>query len=94
MKQIPAVLICLILQLSMRANFVSASPGGNKSDNSTISKYSSNTVNDESEWKPVERKYGMTRWAAEVSPNNALPEYPRPQMVRSRWMNLNGLCYY
>lgn len=32
-----------------------------------------------------------TRWAKEVSPANALPEYPRPQMVRKDWQNLNGL---
>jgi Glycosyl hydrolases family 2, sugar binding domain/Glycosyl hydrolases family 2, TIM barrel domain/Glycosyl hydrolases family 2 len=32
-----------------------------------------------------------TRWAKEVSPENALPEYPRPQMVRKDWLNLNGL---
>lgn len=36
----------------------------------------------------------MTRWAAEVSPKNALPEYPRPQLVRSDWLNLNGLWKY
>lgn len=33
----------------------------------------------------------MTRWAAEVSPTNALVEYPRPQFVRADWLNLNGL---
>lgn len=33
----------------------------------------------------------MTRWAAEVSPANVLPEYPRPQFVRTEWLNLNGL---
>ena len=32
-----------------------------------------------------------TRWAKEVTPTNALPEYPRPQMVRKDWLNLNGL---
>ena len=32
-----------------------------------------------------------TRWAKGVSPANAHPEYPRPQMVRKDWMNLNGL---
>ena len=32
-----------------------------------------------------------TRWAREVSPGNALPEYPRPQLVRKDWLNLNGL---
>ncbi|WP_261387378.1 hypothetical protein [Chitinophaga pinensis] len=35
-----------------------------------------------------------TRWAQEVSPTNALPEYPRPQMVRENWQNLNGLWQY
>ena len=31
-----------------------------------------------------------TPWTAEVSPTDVLPEYPRPQLVRSRWLNLNG----
>jgi hypothetical protein len=35
-----------------------------------------------------------TQWAKEVSPTNALPEYPRPQMVRKEWQNLNGLWDY
>lgn len=44
-------------------------------------------------WNPVPGKI-MTRWAAEVRPDNALPEYPRPQMVRCEWLNLNGLWEY
>ena len=36
----------------------------------------------------------MTRWGAEVTPQNAWTEYPRPQMVRERWQNLNGLWDY
>jgi beta-galactosidase/beta-glucuronidase len=32
-----------------------------------------------------------TRWSLEVDPARPLPEYPRPQMVRPRWQNLNGL---
>lgn len=35
-----------------------------------------------------------TRWAAEVSPTNALPDYPRMQLRRARWQNLNGLWDY
>ncbi len=32
-----------------------------------------------------------TPWTSQVSPTNALPEYPRPQLVRSEWQNLNGV---
>ncbi len=32
-----------------------------------------------------------TRWTKDVSPTNAHPEYPRPQMVRKDWLNLNGV---
>lgn len=35
-----------------------------------------------------------TRWAAQVTPENAWRKYPRPQMQRSDWMNLNGLWDY
>ena len=35
-----------------------------------------------------------TRWAADVKPDNPLPEYPRPQMVRPRWTSLNGQWNY
>ena len=44
-------------------------------------------------WKPVEGRI-MTRWAAGVKPDLVLPEYPRPQMVREEWLNLNGLWDY
>jgi beta-galactosidase/beta-glucuronidase len=36
----------------------------------------------------------QTRWAKDVKPGNVLPEYPRPQMVRNNWQNLNGLWQY
>lgn len=35
-----------------------------------------------------------TQWADDVNPANTLPEYPRPQMQRSDWQNLNGLWQY
>src|SRR4029079_4966256 len=35
-----------------------------------------------------------TRWAKDVSPQKVHPEYPRPQMVRKNWVNLNGLWDY
>ncbi|MBN1123896.1 MAG: hypothetical protein JXA82_02735 [Sedimentisphaerales bacterium] len=36
----------------------------------------------------------MTRWASEVTPGNVHQEYPRPQMERRDWKNLNGLWDY
>lgn len=35
-----------------------------------------------------------TRWAAEITPENVWQEYPRPQMTRADWLNLNGLWDY
>jgi hypothetical protein len=44
-------------------------------------------------WKPAEGPL-MTRWAKQVSPDKAHLDYPRPQMVRKDWLNLNGLWDY
>lgn len=44
-------------------------------------------------WQPAKGRL-MTRWAKDVSAKNPLPEYPRPQMVREKWQNLNGLWDY
>ena len=32
-----------------------------------------------------------SKWALDVDLDNPLPEYPRPQLVRPNWMNLNGI---
>ena len=45
------------------------------------------------DWKPASGPL-MTRWAKEVTPDKALPEYPRPQLVREKWQNLNGLWQF
>ena len=36
----------------------------------------------------------LTEWSTKVNPQKPLPEYPRPHMVRARWLNLNGLWEY
>lgn len=33
----------------------------------------------------------MTPWSETIDVNNVLAEYPRPQMVRNEWLNLNGI---
>jgi beta-galactosidase/beta-glucuronidase len=45
------------------------------------------------DWKPADNPL-TTPWTAKVSASAALPEYPRPQMVRQKWTNLNGLWDY
>ena len=46
-----------------------------------------------SEWKKKNGRM-QTPWFEEVDPLNTFPEYPRPQMVRKDWLNLNGLWDY
>src|SRR5580700_8799454 len=45
------------------------------------------------EWKPAPSPL-MTKWGKQVTPENAWKEYPRPQLVRKNWLNLNGLWNY
>ncbi len=53
----------------------------------------SSTVATYAQWAPVGENI-RTAWAEQVDPSNPLPAYPRPQMVRTDWMNLNGLWDY
>ena len=47
-------------------------------------------------WSPLvtQSSHLETRWAQDVRPDHVLPEYPRPQLVRNSWINLNGLWDY
>ena len=45
------------------------------------------------DWQPAKGPL-MTRWAKDVTPDKVHAEYPRPQMVREEWQNLNGLWDY
>ncbi|KAA9037586.1 beta-galactosidase [Ginsengibacter hankyongi] len=44
-------------------------------------------------WKIVPGRI-TTPWADSVDPSNVLNEYPRPQLQRKDWINLNGLWQY
>jgi beta-galactosidase/beta-glucuronidase len=55
-----------------------------------ISNYSSGQKN---EWHIVPGRI-TTQWADSVDPSNVLKEYPRPQLRRNGWLNLNGLWQY
>lgn len=44
-------------------------------------------------WKIADNPI-LTEWAFNVDPLKPWPEYPRPDLVRNKWINLNGLWQY
>lgn len=44
-------------------------------------------------WEPKGDKI-KTVWAEQVTPENVWQSYPRPQLQRAEWINLNGLWKY
>ncbi|MEM9588476.1 MAG: sulfatase-like hydrolase/transferase, partial [Planctomycetota bacterium] len=51
------------------------------------------TTPSQATWSPVADSM-LTKWGESVTPENAWRQYPRPQMVRPEWTNLNGLWDY
>ena len=47
----------------------------------------------EAAWAAVGDKI-KTIWTSKITPQNVWQDYPRPQMVRKDWKNLNGLWEY
>ncbi|GHC50352.1 glycoside hydrolase family 2 protein [Roseibacillus persicicus] len=45
------------------------------------------------DWKPVDETL-LTEWGRDLQPEEVWQEYPRPQMKREGWSNLNGLWSY
>ncbi len=45
------------------------------------------------DYRPVQGRL-MTTWGEKVTPENAWREYPRPQLKRNSWQNLNGMWEY
>src|SRR5215216_1591479 len=45
------------------------------------------------DWKPAKGPL-LTRWAKDLDPDKVHPEYPRPQLARERWLNLNGVWQF
>jgi hypothetical protein len=44
-------------------------------------------------WQPAKGPLS-TQWTSKVVPENIWPEYPRPQLARNEWLNLNGPWEY
>ena len=50
-------------------------------------------ANAQNNWQPVKGKI-MTPWAEQINVNKVHDYYPRPQLKRDNWQNLNGLWQY
>jgi beta-galactosidase/beta-glucuronidase len=48
------------------------------------------TVKAQTEWEKKQASI-MTPWSENINPDDLFNEYPRPQMVRDNWVNLNGI---
>ena len=59
----------------------------------TISLCLAGIMADAGEWSPAGDRI-KTVWAERVTPENVWQSYPRPQLVRDSWQNLNGLWDY
>lgn len=55
--------------------------------------FSLNQLHSQTTWKIAGDKI-IAPWAEKMDVNNVLSNYPRPQMVRGNWKNLNGLWNY
>ncbi len=58
-----------------------------------LSLIASCTAKQEITWKIADNPI-VTEWAAKVDPAKPWPEYPRPDLVRKNWININGIWDY
>src|SRR5688572_30923343 len=49
--------------------------------------------NSNGQWQKVRGRISSS-WSDSIDPANPFPDYPRPQMERGNWTNLNGLWNY
>lgn len=52
-----------------------------------------NESEEEKNWKPAGDRI-KTKWGKKLEPSKVWQEYPRPQMAREKWTNLNGFWDY
>ena len=43
---------------------------------------------------PQNGRFMTTPWTVDVDPRSPLPDYPRPQLQRQQWLNLNGIWQF
>lgn len=92
MKTLVVTVISLFIPL-LSAPVFSMGGGGSNSQTSLTDTGDAVSGDIAPEWTPAGDNI-RTRWAEKIDPHNPLPEYPRPQMIREKWMNLNGQWNY
>ena len=65
----------------------------NNNNNKESDKESDKDKGKQWNWSPAGNRI-KTKWGKNLNPENVWPEYPRPQLERKEWLNLNGLWNY
>lgn len=68
-------------------------PGAEAADRGTEARGDTTPQPQEHGWSPKQPRL-TTPWTADVHPSHARSEYPRPQLVRRRWLSLNGVWQF
>ena len=78
------VLSILLLIVIIIISIVGFKTNGSENDNRDKEKWN---------WSPAGQKI-KTKWGKNLNPEKVWTEYPRPQLERKEWLNLNGPWYY
>ena len=88
------IAICsLVLLITFMILYFTKDEGKNNSEESETPKSDELEPEDKWKWAPVGDRI-KTSWGINLDPKKVLQEYPRPQLQREEWMNLNGPWQY
>ena len=85
--------ICAFVLLGTFALLYFLDNKDNNKDNKSNSSDSEKNPEDKWDWKPAGDRI-KTQWGIDLNPKKVWQEYPRPQIERKEWMNLNGPWKY
>ena len=92
-KKFPYIFATLVIVVTIALFASIISNNSEKKDDIIKKEFSMINKTRKLKWTPAGDKI-KTRWAETIDPEKVWQEYPRPQLERKDWMNLNGLWKY